>query len=338
MRKWVRTSAKTALLTAGFVALGSGISFADTEAVTSGDGSILGGNQLVVDADVPVNVSGNAVAAVAAAAAAVSEDTGAVVYDKGGKGGDDQDLTSSGDGSVAGGNQAAVDADVPVNVSGNAVAAVLATAAAVSEDTGAAVIEGGHRSTDRHHDAYRTHQLSAVEETENNLLAPLGTTGRILEHTGGVMAGVPQSVERQHQFSPSEGDAENVTGPVRAVGSVVEHAGSVMGTVAEPRTADRGITGLVDRADAAVEQTGSFLRDGRESQRGEMRHHPTTGLGGNATGPLENLLPEPAETLPKIGAHTESMLAGAAESVTHRALPEMSGLPRLGETMDMTGL
>ncbi|RCV49133.1 hypothetical protein DEF28_21790, partial [Marinitenerispora sediminis] len=63
MRKWVRTSAKTAILTAGFVALGAGVSYADDDVITSGNGSAVGGNQLVVDGDVPVNLSGNAIAA-----------------------------------------------------------------------------------------------------------------------------------------------------------------------------------------------------------------------------------------------------------------------------------
>ncbi|MDA2807734.1 hypothetical protein O4U47_24705, partial [Nocardiopsis sp. LSu2-4] len=139
MRKWVRTSAKTALLTAGFVALGAGVSFADSAPVTSGNGSIGGGNQIVGNADVPVNVSGNAIALGGSTANATSKDTGARVIDDNG---DDGPITS-GNGSVLGGNQGVLDLDVPVNASGNAVAGVLSSAAATSEDSGAWVLESG---------------------------------------------------------------------------------------------------------------------------------------------------------------------------------------------------
>ncbi|MDA2808997.1 hypothetical protein O4U47_31115, partial [Nocardiopsis sp. LSu2-4] len=105
--------------------------------VTSGNGSVVGGNQIVGDADVPVNVSGNAVAGVLSSAAATSEDTGAFIWDE-----DDRGIVTSGNGSVLGGNQGVVDADVPVNVSGNAVSGIASTAAAASEDTGAWVDHG----------------------------------------------------------------------------------------------------------------------------------------------------------------------------------------------------
>ncbi|MDA0563589.1 DUF320 domain-containing protein [Streptomonospora sp. S1-112] len=140
MRKWVRTSATAAALAAGFVAFGTGVSFADSEATTSGNGSIGGGNQLVGNLDVPVNISGNAVSAVGGVSGARSDDTGAVIHDHAAEG-----PSTTGNGSILGGNQAVVDGEVPVNVSGNAVAAVLSTAGAATDDTGAAVLEHGHR-------------------------------------------------------------------------------------------------------------------------------------------------------------------------------------------------
>lgn len=136
MRKWVSTSAKSVLLTAGFVALGSGVAFADSEAVTSGNGSLLGGNQAVVNGDIPVNVSGNAVGAVLGTAGASSTDTGAAVVDHQ----HGPDAATSGNGSAVGGNQLVADGEVPVNVSGNAIAAVASLAGASSTDDGAAVV------------------------------------------------------------------------------------------------------------------------------------------------------------------------------------------------------
>src|SRR5690606_11604540 len=83
-----------------------------------------------------------------------AEDAGAIVHEH-----DTETVETSGNGSILGGNQAVVDADVPVNVAGNAVGAVLGNAGAAAEETGAAVIEDG---------ADHVHQ--AAEET---LPAPL---------------------------------------------------------------------------------------------------------------------------------------------------------------------
>ncbi|NYI96463.1 ligand-binding sensor protein [Streptomonospora nanhaiensis] len=140
MGKWVRTSATAAAVAAGFVAFGTGVSFADSTATTSGNGSIGGGNQLVGNLDVPVNVSGNAVSLIGGVSGARSDDTGAVIHDHAAEG-----PSTTGNGSILGGNQAVIDGEVPVNISGNAVAAVLGVAGAASDDTGAAVLEHGHR-------------------------------------------------------------------------------------------------------------------------------------------------------------------------------------------------
>ncbi|RCV47115.1 hypothetical protein DEF23_27340, partial [Marinitenerispora sediminis] len=99
------------------------------DVITSGNGSAVGGNQLVVDGDVPVNLSGNAIAAVLGVAGAAVEDADAVVLEDGG------DVVTSGNGSLVGGNQAVVDLDVPVNVTGNAVGAVGGVAGAAAQDT-----------------------------------------------------------------------------------------------------------------------------------------------------------------------------------------------------------
>ncbi|GAA0976283.1 hypothetical protein GCM10009551_011110 [Nocardiopsis tropica] len=146
MRKWASISAKSALMAAGFVALGTGVAFADTEPVTSGNGSILGGNQAVANLDVPVNVCGNAISAVLGTSGAQCTDSGAAVVDH-----HSGEVATSGNGSVLGGNQLVVDGDVPVNVSGNAIAAVGGIAGAAATDTGALVHEGGHHGHHGHH-------------------------------------------------------------------------------------------------------------------------------------------------------------------------------------------
>ena len=139
MSKWVRTSTKSVLLAAGFVALGSGVAFADTDAATSGNGSVLGGNQAVVNADVPVNATGNAVGALLGTAGASTTGSDSTVVDHG-----HGEAATSGNGSVLGGNQLVVDGDVPVNVTGNAVGALLGTAGASTTDSDAAVKHNSH--------------------------------------------------------------------------------------------------------------------------------------------------------------------------------------------------
>jgi hypothetical protein len=88
---------------------------------TSGNGSILGGNQLNAPINLPVNVCGNAVAVLGSAAAgckggatawttAVIKHTPSVVQG------------TSGDGSILGGNQVNAPVNLPIDVCGNAVA------------------------------------------------------------------------------------------------------------------------------------------------------------------------------------------------------------------------
>ncbi|PRX97890.1 chaplin family protein [Allonocardiopsis opalescens] len=144
MNKWAKSSAKLALLTAGFVALGAGISSADLEAETDGRGSILGGNQVVAPIDAAANISGNAVGLVGGSAGATADETGAAVFDD-----DEVDLETDGRGSILGGNQVAAPIDVAANVTGNAVSGVLSNAAATADESGAAVV---HDSGDRYED------------------------------------------------------------------------------------------------------------------------------------------------------------------------------------------
>ncbi|WP_017609914.1 hypothetical protein [Nocardiopsis xinjiangensis] len=178
MRQWASTSAKSLLLAAGFVALGSGVAFADSGAETSGNGSVLGGNQAVANADVPVNLSGNAISALGVSGANATG-TGAAVEDHG-----DNDVRSSGNGSLLGGNQAVIDGDVPVNAAGNAVG-VLGAAGANATDSGAAV----------------EHQSAPSDVTATDVLSEAAENAQLLPaaDTSGVDAGVlRQSAPRGH--------------------------------------------------------------------------------------------------------------------------------------------
>ncbi|MFI7439126.1 chaplin family protein [Nonomuraea indica] len=84
---------------------------------TSGDHSILGGNQVVAPITAPVNACGNAVAVIGRSAAGCKG--GASVKNSGrGAGGN----TTSGRGSILGGNQVVAPISAPINVCGNSVA------------------------------------------------------------------------------------------------------------------------------------------------------------------------------------------------------------------------
>ncbi|GAB3443877.1 hypothetical protein GCM10027570_12490 [Streptomonospora sediminis] len=137
------TTALAALVTAGFFSVAPA-ALADDDTQTSGNGSILGGNQIIGDVDIPVNVCGNGIAVLGTAGAAC-EGSGASTGASGTSGGSgggasvsesEGDTTTSGNGSVLGGNQVGVDGDVPVNACGNAVG-VLGNAGADCE--------GGHK-------------------------------------------------------------------------------------------------------------------------------------------------------------------------------------------------
>ncbi|GAA3133126.1 hypothetical protein GCM10010466_24700 [Planomonospora alba] len=117
MRTWVKRTSPAALLALGVMALGSGTALADE---TSGDGSVLGGNQLNLPITLPVDISGNAVSVVGGSAA---RSEGGASVEQSGKGGAGGNRTS-GDGSVLGGNQVVAPITAPVNVCGNAVAVV----------------------------------------------------------------------------------------------------------------------------------------------------------------------------------------------------------------------
>jgi hypothetical protein len=142
MRTRAKDAARAVLFTASFVALGagtaafSGSAFADT---TSGNDSVLGGNQVNAPISAPVNACGNSLAVFGTAGAGC--EGGAVVKEKGSGGGD----STSGNGSVLGGNQVKAPISAPINVCGNAAAAF--------GDAGAGC-EGGAKVKSPHDDGY----------------------------------------------------------------------------------------------------------------------------------------------------------------------------------------
>ncbi|MEU4323881.1 chaplin family protein [Nonomuraea dietziae] len=112
MRTWAKASTPAALLAVAVMSFGSGTAVADT----SGDSSIGGGNQVNLPISLPVDISGNSVAA--AGESTANSEGGASVENVGQSGGIPN--KTSGNSSVLGGNQVNAPISAPINACGNA--------------------------------------------------------------------------------------------------------------------------------------------------------------------------------------------------------------------------
>jgi hypothetical protein len=115
---------------------------------TSGNRSLLGGNQINASVNAPVNVCGNAIAVFGSAQAGCAG--GATVKDRR-PGGTN---TTSGDQSLLGGNQVDAPVKAPVNVCGNAVAALGEAAAGCQGGSGSYDHNDGHHGNHDGHGGY----------------------------------------------------------------------------------------------------------------------------------------------------------------------------------------
>ncbi|WP_304453208.1 hypothetical protein [Nocardiopsis sp. YSL2] len=248
MGKWARTSAKSMLLAAGFVALGSGVAFADGGVATSGNGSILGGNQVVADADVPINVCGNSISALIGMSGAQCTGSSAAVVDRGG------DIRTSGNGSVLGGNQLVGHADVPVNVTGNAIGALGGVAGAAATDADSVVHHHGHHG---HHGGpdiatSGNGSLAGGNQLVGHADVPVNISGNAIGALGGVAGAAAtdaDSVVHHHGHHGHHGGPDIATSgngsvlggnqgvvdldvPVNVAGNAVGAVGGVAGAAA----------------------------------------------------------------------------------------------------------
>jgi hypothetical protein len=133
----VKRTAQVAALAAAFSMSGGAMALASTH-TTSGNGSILGGNQINVPISLPVDLCGNAAGILGTALAGCE---GGASVTGGGSGGGS--WTTSGNHSILGGNQINVPVSVPVSLCGNS-AGVLGTA--LSGCKGGAKVRGGSGS------------------------------------------------------------------------------------------------------------------------------------------------------------------------------------------------
>jgi hypothetical protein len=179
MRTRKMGTARTVLVTASFVALGAGTAafpgsaFADT---TSGDKSVLGGNQINAPISAPVDVCGNSVAVLGDAVAGCKG--GAKV--KKGSGGDSW---TSGDHSVLGGNQINAPISAPVDVCGNAVGVLGSAAAGCKGGAKVKKGSGGGNWTSGDHSVLGGNQINAP------ISAPVNVCGNAVAVGGDALAG-----------------------------------------------------------------------------------------------------------------------------------------------------
>jgi hypothetical protein len=174
---WAKGAAGATLLTASFVAFGAVPALADG---TNGDGSILGGNQVNAPISVPVNISGNSVAALGHAVAGSTG--GAAVNGYRAAGGHSH---TSGRHSIGGGNQVNAPITAPINACGNAVAVVGGSLAGCRG--GAAV--NGYRAAGGHSHTSGRHSILGGNQVNAPITAPVNICGNSAAVIGDALAG-----------------------------------------------------------------------------------------------------------------------------------------------------
>jgi hypothetical protein len=182
MRMWAKGTARAALLTASFVALGAGPALAD---VTNGDESVLGGNQINAPISVPVDVSGNSIAVVGRALAGSTGGSSVRGADVGGG-----HSRTSGAHSIGGGNQINAPVSVPVNACGNAVAVVGRSLAGCEGGTqvGSGGYAGGGYAGAGHQTSGR-HSILGGNQVHAPINAPVNVCGNSAAVLGDALAG-----------------------------------------------------------------------------------------------------------------------------------------------------
>ncbi|MBO2456379.1 chaplin family protein [Actinomadura violacea] len=266
MRTWAKSTARTAAVTASFVALGvSAIpanAFADT---TNGDGSVLGGNQVDLPISAPVDVSGNGAGIVGAGHGASRG--GASVLNGGGGGGQH----TSGKGSVGGGNQVNAPISLPVNACGNAVA-LIGKAGAGCPGGSSVRNGGGHggQQTSGEHSVLGGNQVNAP------ISAPVDVCGNAVAIIGKAEAGCKGGA-----IVDNGGDAGRGRSGQSTDGALGVIAGNqVNAPISAPVNVCGNAVAIVGEAVAGCEG-GAIVKNGGHTGAGQQTNGLHSVLGGN---------------------------------------------------------
>ncbi|HEY1915912.1 MAG TPA: chaplin family protein [Streptosporangiaceae bacterium] len=221
----LKQTAKIAAFTAAFVASGTSVAMAGT---TSGNNSILGGNQINAPISIPLNVCGNALALLGDAFGGCQG--GAAV---GGGSGGGNNMNTSGNNSIGGGNQLNAPVKVPVNVCGNSAAAL---GTAISACKGGAVAGGGsgsgHMTTSGNNSILGGNQINAPISIPVNICgnaaAVLGFAAAGCEGGAAVLGSGSGGATTSGNNSIGGGNQINV--PISVPINVCGNSASVLGT------------------------------------------------------------------------------------------------------------
>ncbi|MDF2708011.1 MAG: hypothetical protein K0R62_3663 [Nonomuraea muscovyensis] len=275
---------------------------------TSGDHSILGGNQVVAPITAPVNACGNAVAVIGGAAAGCKG--GASVKNSGrGAGGN----TTSGRHSILGGNQVVAPISAPINVCGNSVAVL---GRAFSGCKGGATVHTSGKGGHGYHPGRPGHG-SKGNDTDgrfgvgsgNQVIAPISLPITACGNAvGNAVAGC-------------KGGASVHNSGRGAGGNTTSGRGSILGgnQVVAPITAPINVCGnaVAVLGDAAAGCLGG-ARVGKPVDGG----HPGYEHPGHKA-----VKHQTAGTLPAVGGASLPVVGGVSDTLGLPVLPALPGLP-----------
>jgi hypothetical protein len=235
MRTWARWTARTALFTASFAAVGVTTMGLASAGVTTGDHSIGGGNQVTAPISVPVSACGNSIALLGGALAGCQGGA----YVKGGTGSGSG--WTSGDSSILGGNQVTAPVRVPVSACGNSVALL---GHALSGCAGGATVSGGHgrHHSHCHHSHHGTtektsgsHSIGGGNQVNAPVGAPVSICGNAVGHAlAGCRGGASVTGDYSYTSMKTSGDhsiggGNQANAPVHAPASLCGNAAAVLG-------------------------------------------------------------------------------------------------------------
>jgi len=270
MRTWAQWTARAAMLSVSFVAAGTGtagLAFAGTTSGgaavmagsagggwhTSGNHSILGGNQIKIPIEIPVNVCGNALALLGDAFAGCKG--GAHVGGHHHHGG--QSWHTSGNHSILGGNQVKVPVKVPVNVCGNSAAALGLAASGCKGGAGAAGGGGGWHTSGNESILGGNQGKAAVKAPVNacgNALALLGDAFAGCKggaHVGGGHRGQSWHTSGNHSILGGNQVKVPVKVPVNVCGNAAAVLGDAFAGCKGGATVDARSASHIDHANVA---------------------------------------------------------------------------------------
>lgn len=140
---------------------------------TAGSGGILGGNQLLGSISIPITLGGNSISVIG------DSNTSGAAVETGTGGASSAPATTDGTSGAAAGNQAVVDAAVPITVSGNAISVL-----GDSASTGAQTAPGGSGAADAPATTDGPDGLLAGDQLVGDVAAPVTVAGNAISVLG----------------------------------------------------------------------------------------------------------------------------------------------------------